>query len=175
MIMNNTKQHKGVICEYLSANIRYLRKQKKLSQDEFAQLIGLNRGNIASYENGTAEPKICNLLKMAEFFGVPLAFFTRQDLTDKTALHSLSRLRGMCPQEKAKLENLHARSAEFKNFLDGIYACYNYKAKKIDELENLPKEAQFLKSHFEQLHQAATELHEEHQKLLKMCHTKDPG
>ena len=53
---------------YLSGNIRFLRKQKELSQEELAVHIGLNRGNIASYEKGTAEPKFCNLVPMADFF-----------------------------------------------------------------------------------------------------------
>ena len=171
--MDKNKQNRGVICEYLAVNIRFLRKQKKLSQDEFAQLIGLNRGNIASYENGTAEPKICNLLKMADYFGIPLTFFTRVDLTNGKTHDSMSRLRGMCPQEKATLDSLHVKSNEFKDFLDGIYTCFTYKTKKIDELENLPKETQFLQSHFEQLYQASKDLLVEHQRLLKMCHTKE--
>ena len=65
----------------LPQNIRYLRKRQELSQEELALRIGLNRGNIASYENGTAEPKICNLLKLAQTFGIPITDLTQKDLS----------------------------------------------------------------------------------------------
>ena len=54
----------------LPRNIKSLRRKLRFSQEELAQKLGLNRGNIASYENGSAEPKICNLLKFASLFRV---------------------------------------------------------------------------------------------------------
>jgi transcriptional regulator with XRE-family HTH domain len=65
---------------FLPQNLRNLRKRMNLSQEQFAKRIGLNRGNIASYEKGTAEPKICNLLKMANLFGVSILDLTARDL-----------------------------------------------------------------------------------------------
>jgi transcriptional regulator with XRE-family HTH domain len=57
---------------FLADNIRILRKSRNWSQEELAKQVGLNRGNIASYEKGTAEPKLCNLLKIAQLFGVSI-------------------------------------------------------------------------------------------------------
>jgi len=171
--MKDTKQFKTASSPYLAVNIRFLRKRKKLSQEELGQLTGLNRGNIASYENGSAEPKICNMLKLAEFFSIPLHIFARHDLTNEEQLTSISRIQGLCPQERAKLEELHLRALEFDQFLEGIHTCFQYKSKNLDQIENLPKEALFLKSHFEQLHEAAKTLSEEHKTLLNMCRTKN--
>lgn len=53
---------------FLALNLRLLRKKFQWSQEEFANRVGLNRGNIASYENGATEPKIYSLLKMSELF-----------------------------------------------------------------------------------------------------------
>ncbi len=66
----------------IGPNIRYLRREKNLSQEELAKKLGLNRGNIASYEKGLAEPKIDYLIKLAEFFKVRLIQLVNQDLTE---------------------------------------------------------------------------------------------
>ncbi|MEM9985350.1 MAG: helix-turn-helix transcriptional regulator [Bacteroidota bacterium] len=65
---------------YVPSNLRYLRKVSNLSQQAFAEKVGLNRGNIASYEKGSAEPSLTNLLKIARFFGVDLLDFIDRDL-----------------------------------------------------------------------------------------------
>ena len=73
---------------YLNQNIRFLRKRLSLSQEELANRVGLNRGNIASYENGTAEPRICNLLKLSTLFGISIMDITQKDLSNG---HNLTR------------------------------------------------------------------------------------
>ena len=73
----------GFTSDVLKLNIRYLRKKMNLSQEELANAIGLNRGNIASYESGTAEPKIANLVKMSKLFSVPLADLTETKICEK--------------------------------------------------------------------------------------------
>jgi len=65
---------------FLSKNLKYLRSLNKLSQEEFGKSIGLNRGNIASYEKGTAEPKMENLLKIAIFFNIDVKKLISTDL-----------------------------------------------------------------------------------------------
>lgn len=167
------KQEKQVSTHYLAANLKFLRKRKKLSQEELALQLGLNRGNIASYENGSAEPRISNLLRMADFFGISLIDLAQRDLTQEETLKSLTRIHGLCPQERAKLEGLFQRALDFDQFLQGIHTCYSYKSKDLEASEDLPQVAKFLRSHFEQLHAAALKLSEEHLQLLKMCHSKE--
>lgn len=67
---------------YISKNMRYLRRLSRLSQQAFAEKVGLNRGNIASYEKGTAEPSIANVLKITKFFNVDLVDFIDTDLSE---------------------------------------------------------------------------------------------
>ncbi|WP_367390539.1 helix-turn-helix domain-containing protein [Lewinella sp. LCG006] len=172
--MENVKQDKQISNSYLAANLRFLRKRKKLSQEELAVEVGLNRGNIASYENGSAEPKISNLLRIAEFFGISLIDLAQRDLTEQDTLNSLTRIHGLCPQERAKLEGLFQGALDFDQFLKGIYTCYTYKSKDMEKNnQDLPQVAKFLRSHFEQLHAAALKLSEQHLQLLRMCHTKE--
>jgi transcriptional regulator with XRE-family HTH domain len=160
-------------CLFLAGNIKLLRKRKKLSQEELGQHLGLNRGNIASYENGSAEPKICNLLRMASFFGVSIIDLAERDLQQEENLASLVRIHGLCPQERAKLDNLYQQGLAFQQFLNGIHTCFAYRTNDLQQKDELPKEAAFLKGHFEQLHEAASRMATKHLELLKMCRTKE--
>lgn len=67
--------------KYLADNIKYLRKKLGLSQEKLAEILGLNRGNIASYEKGSAEPRIENLLKMMQVFKVEVKDLVEKDLS----------------------------------------------------------------------------------------------
>lgn len=60
-------------------NIRFLRKSRRYSQTDLAQELGLNRGNIASYETGT-NPTLEVLVKMVKLFGVPADMLLGVDL-----------------------------------------------------------------------------------------------
>ena len=111
---------------------------------------------------------------MAEFFGISLIDLAQRDLTQQDILNSLTRIQGLCPQERAKLEGLLQGALDFDQFLKGIYTCYSYKSKDMDKNnQDLPQVAKFLRSHFEQLHAAALKLSEQHLQLLRMCHTKE--
>ncbi|MDR1380128.1 MAG: helix-turn-helix domain-containing protein [Tannerella sp.] len=68
-------------------NIRKIRNVKGLSQQTFAELFDLTRGNISSYEESRAEPKIEVIMKIANFFGIPLADFIEKDLSVNELLH----------------------------------------------------------------------------------------
>jgi transcriptional regulator with XRE-family HTH domain len=67
---------------FLAKNIQYLRKQRQLSQQGFGEKIGLSRSNIASYENGKAEPRAVKLAEIARFFNISLNQLIEKDLTE---------------------------------------------------------------------------------------------
>lgn len=62
-------------------NIKKLRNVKGLSQQAFADLFGLTRGNISSYEELRAEPKIEIMLQIAKYFSIPIAELLEKQLT----------------------------------------------------------------------------------------------
>jgi transcriptional regulator with XRE-family HTH domain len=49
----------------LNENIRFLRKQLALTQDQFAQKLDIKRSLVGAYEEGRAEPRLELLQKMA--------------------------------------------------------------------------------------------------------------
>jgi transcriptional regulator with XRE-family HTH domain len=57
-----------------------------LSQEEFSRKVGLNRGNIASYEKQTAEPSMMNLSKISKYLSIDLGELIEKDLSAKDEL-----------------------------------------------------------------------------------------
>ena len=49
-------------------NLEQLRKVNNLSQDEFANLMGVSRQTISSLENGRYNPSIVLAFKIARYF-----------------------------------------------------------------------------------------------------------
>lgn len=62
-------------------NIKKLRNVKNLSQQAFADVFNLTRGNISSYEEMRAEPKIETVIKIANYFGIPLEHLLTKQLS----------------------------------------------------------------------------------------------
>ena len=65
--------------------IKSLRKQKKVTQQELADKIGLNRATISNYEVGRRTPHLPELQLFADYFGVGLDYFgvaTRDEVFD---------------------------------------------------------------------------------------------
>jgi len=55
-----------------SNNLKALRKENKLSQNDLASYLNISYKTISSWEKGRSEPKIDMLLKLADYFHVTL-------------------------------------------------------------------------------------------------------
>lgn len=53
-------------------NIKRLRKNKGLKQQELAEILGIKRNTYSDWENGKTEPSFENLIKLADLFEVSL-------------------------------------------------------------------------------------------------------
>ena len=60
--------------EYMdfAENLKIFRKAFKLSQEKFAKLVGISRGQVANYETDASEPNLSTIQKIADFFHVPI-------------------------------------------------------------------------------------------------------
>lgn len=159
----------------LHRNIRFLRKKLKLSQDELGKRIGLNRGNIASYENGSAEPKICNLLKLSNLFGVPILDLTKRDLSVEDNFEEASRhYQEPSANETELFEQFRKRSSDLIKVINSVHTCFEYKTNSLDESTRSSKAYQMAAMKFEELFDASEELAGNHKALLDFvqCHLK---
>ena len=55
---------------HFALRLKTLRKAKGLTQQELADRLGLKRAALGAYEEGRAEPRLINVIALADFFGV---------------------------------------------------------------------------------------------------------
>lgn len=65
---------------YLAENIRYLRRELKVSQQKVADDLAITRGRYAKYEDGASEPPLEILLKIARYYHVSIDLLVSVDL-----------------------------------------------------------------------------------------------
>lgn len=70
----------------LNENLRALRKQMKLTQDQFAAKLEIKRSLLGAYEEGRAEPKLELLQKIAEVCKISVDDLIGKDLTTEKPL-----------------------------------------------------------------------------------------
>jgi transcriptional regulator with XRE-family HTH domain len=144
---------------FLADNIRNLRKHRNWSQEELARQVGLNRGNIASYEKGTAEPKLCNLIKIAHLFNVSILDLLGSDLKGKVNGVDKSQW----PMDRDKWSMFVEHAEELEKVADGIFHCHCFKMKHIDHED---KDVKIISNQFDQLYEATRSLLKSHLELL---------
>ncbi|MFI5124850.1 MAG: helix-turn-helix domain-containing protein [Chitinophagales bacterium] len=64
-------------------NLRFLRKQRGLNQDEVSGLFNKRGNTVGNWENGKSEPSIAELVKLADFFKIGLQQLLHQDLQER--------------------------------------------------------------------------------------------
>lgn len=67
----------------ISSNIKFLRKKKGLTQQSFADQVGIKRSLVGAYEEERAEPKYELLKVIASFFEISIDDFINQKIDDK--------------------------------------------------------------------------------------------
>lgn len=62
----------------LAEKIKNLRKSKKITQEQLAQIIGVERSSIGKYETGT-QPSTDIIARIADYFGVTTDYLLGRD------------------------------------------------------------------------------------------------
>jgi len=62
-------------------NIRKIRSVRSMSQQAFAEQFDLKRGTLGAYEEGRSEPKIETIIKIANYFSIPIDDLLTHELT----------------------------------------------------------------------------------------------
>ena len=114
-----------------SENLRRIRFERHMTQEEFAQLLGTSKQNISRYESGAVSPKISTAQNIADKLGMSLAELNgsqdgdaqqaREDLAedpDRKALLNLARY-GSAQDVKQVAALIDALKATNPDFYDG--------------------------------------------------------
>jgi transcriptional regulator with XRE-family HTH domain len=72
---------KGGFNMYFDSNIKLLRKRRKRTQDEVAELLKMKRSTLSGYENRVAQPGIEVLLLFADFYQIAVDTLIKVDLS----------------------------------------------------------------------------------------------
>jgi transcriptional regulator with XRE-family HTH domain len=118
----------------IGANIKKVRTTKGLSQQAFADLFQLTRGNISSYEENRADPKIDTVIQIANYFNIPL----NQFITQTISIHEILKYKGdkLIEDEKHSI-NRQLKQVSFIN--DAIYLRCHYGESSFTDLDSFPK------------------------------------
>jgi transcriptional regulator with XRE-family HTH domain len=69
----------------ISSNLKFLRKKKGLTQQQFADQIGIKRSLVGAYEEDRADPKYDLLKTIANFFEISVDDFINETINEKWA------------------------------------------------------------------------------------------
>jgi len=66
----------------LSDNLKKIRKENNLSQEELAEKLGVSRQSVSKWESGTSYPEMDKLLQIAKIFNVNIDELLNQDIKE---------------------------------------------------------------------------------------------
>lgn len=95
----------------IGAKLKNLRKSRKLTQEEFAEKIGVSRSTLSCYEIDQRTPSIKTLQIIAENFGVGLDYFGISAKDE--AFDLLARAKDVFENEAISTETKEALYTEF--------------------------------------------------------------
>lgn len=133
---------------YLSKNIRYLRKSRKWSQETLAQKMGVKRSSIAAYESKNVRPRLDFIVELARLFEVRMSELIERDMEkngapeealpkEKTAKRKPAGGKVFFPdlniQDRESLNEFVERSLRIRKMLEGFMAFYRFKLENYDQ------------------------------------------
>ena len=68
----------------IGSKIKAARIEKKLTQEQVAELLGVSRQTISNWENGKSYPDIISVIKMSECYDVSLDYLLKGEQKMKT-------------------------------------------------------------------------------------------
>jgi len=108
-------------------NLKYLRKLRGLTQDEFANKLNIKRSLLGAYEEGRAEPRLEVLEVVCDLFKLTLDEMLRKDLSENTDNYLAKRRALKMSDTSARIPFVPVKAAA--GYLNG-YADHEF----IDEL-----------------------------------------
>jgi transcriptional regulator with XRE-family HTH domain len=126
---------------FLSNNIRFLRRSQKWSQEELGKRLGVKRSSIAAYESKDVQPRLDFVIALSRLFQTPIAALIEENLEltrsfggPTASAESQSTIQDTPafspPFETTNTDNLSHLSQQsngIRTMLDGLKVFYRYK------------------------------------------------
>lgn len=114
--------------KFLSSNLRFLRKQKNITQNDLADQLDVQRTMISAYEDGRSEPKLSTLQTLAEILEVGFEELLNHDIEtlgrkalQKRGINILTIASDENDQENITLVGQKASAGYLNGFADPVY------------------------------------------------------
>lgn len=122
-----TLEGKMIIFMSLGQNIKKIREDKNLTQQQIAELIHMHRSNYSKIESGQRELSIDALNKISRYFGMTIDQIVNFDgavpqevtIEDKTMMEQIKMIQELEPEEKTmvfKMVDTFLTKKKFKDF-----------------------------------------------------------
>ncbi len=108
----------------LSENIRFLRRQRKMTQEKLAEVLGVTVGAVYKWEAGLSQPELDLLVEMADFFDTSVDALLGYKMQDKRLDAALKRIGEYCrSMDPAALTEAEKVLARYPNSFRAVYHC----------------------------------------------------
>lgn len=107
--------------------LKTLRLSKKLTLTELAKNIGITKQALSLYENGSREPGLYTLVKLAEYFNVNIDFFITEQLNINESLLEINPdlLKDDIHNLKKLISNMENTLISYKQILSNLESTIN--------------------------------------------------
>lgn len=86
---------------HLGDNIQFLRKQKKITQEQFAEIMNVSRQTVSRWEADEVVPELNRLVEMCEIFACKLDALVRENVSNRSKIYSEIRIKRVAPFKMA--------------------------------------------------------------------------
>lgn len=119
-------------------NIRALRKQQGITQEQLAEAMGVTVGAVYKWEQDLSTPDICMIMELTHFFGVSVDALIGYEIKSNTAKNYLDEIKRLIKIKKYDLAACQAEQAlvRYPNHFEIVYRCAQlYEVKGIENPE----------------------------------------
>lgn len=98
---------------YISTNIKFLRQQKGLTQEDIAKIVNKSRVLISQWESDSREITTEDIIKLSDYFNVPMDALVGKDLRINREKNNLSQREVLFNKTKDILSDSDWATIEF--------------------------------------------------------------
>ena len=108
----------------LADNIRLYRKQRKMTQEQLAGVLGVTVGAVYKWESGLSVPELDLIVEMADFFDVSVDALLGYRMKDNRMDSMLERIYALCRKmDPAALAEAEKALGRYPHSFRIVYAC----------------------------------------------------
>ena len=108
----------------LAENIRAFRKQRKMTQEQLADVLGVTVGAVYKWESGLSQPELGMIVEMADFFDVSVDVLLGYRMKDNSLESAVKRLYSLCQtMDPAALTEAEKALGKYPHSFRIVFTC----------------------------------------------------